>query len=42
MTEHRCTSPQGGLVKIPQPADRETRFRAPSARLSIRQKEEAK
>lgn len=40
MNENRFTMPDGGLIKAPRPADRETRFPAPSAALAIRNKED--
>lgn len=40
MNGNRFTMPDGGLIKVPRPADRETRFPAPSAALTIRNKED--
>ena len=40
MTETRCALPESGLIKVPRPADRETRLKAPPPGLPIRQKEE--
>ncbi len=40
MNGNRFTMPDGGLIKAPRPADRETRFPTPSAALTIRSKED--
>ena len=40
MTENRFTMPEGGLIKAPRPADRETRFPAPAPGALIRHQEE--
>ena len=40
MNGNRFTMPDGGLIKAPRPTDRETRFPAPSAALTIRSKED--
>ena len=40
MTENRFTMPEGGFIKAPRPADRETRFPAPAPGALIRHKEE--